>query len=56
MLKQNSCSTKEQYQLIAMEEDPAKRGNGGINKIKIPIDQNSITGQRITWAMRQKTS
>ena len=56
MLKQNSCSTKEQDQLIAMEEDPAKLGNGRINKIKITIDQNSITGQLITWAMRQKRS
>ena len=45
MLKQNSCITKEQDQLIAMVEDPAKRRNGRINKIKIPIDQNSITGQ-----------
>ena len=56
MLKQNSCSTEEQDQLIAMEEDPAKRRNGRINDIKIPIDQNSMTGQWITWAMRQKTS
>ena len=45
MLKQNSCSTEEQDQLIAMEEDPAKRRNGRINDIKIPIDQNSMTGQ-----------
>ena len=56
MLKQNSCSTEEQDQLIAMEEDPAKRRNGRINDIKIPIDQNCVTGQWITWDMSQKTS
>ena len=47
MLKQNSCSTKEQDKLIAKVEDAAKRGNGRINKIKYRVTKIPKQGKEL---------
>ena len=55
MLKQNSCSTKEQDKLIAKVEDAAKRGNGRIIKIKYRVTKIPKQGKELhgPWVKKQ---